>query len=287
MTRGFTLIELMVSILIGSLIILASGAVLSSVVSFQTTVQENNKVDTAINEILELMERDIKRAGFFMPGKVSLADSNVTHITSLLPVSQSSLTEESVALTGKTEFHRFLTFTDLGTNQACVLLTYDLNQDGCIGKANNGTPCVTTDATTGKILNNTKNVTDEIFGYRWIKGRDGDGYIATRETGVTRTAIDTCEKPTGSGDGCAAWLFADKNNGFCSSANNWTSVTKKNIAIDAFSVKEITNYTEHFIGNGKGALYFPAFKIEITGRIKNSVRAVTLTRIVTLENPAQ
>ncbi|MGL5266062.1 MAG: PulJ/GspJ family protein, partial [Plesiomonas shigelloides] len=92
MTRGFTLIELMVSILIGSLIILASGAVLSSVVSFQTTVQENNKVDTAINEILELMERDIKRAGFFMPGKVSLADSNVTHITSLLPVSQSSLT---------------------------------------------------------------------------------------------------------------------------------------------------------------------------------------------------
>lgn len=69
MTRGFTLIELMVSILIGSLIILASGAVLSSVVSFQTTVQDNNKVDTAINEILELMERDIKRAGFLCQEK--------------------------------------------------------------------------------------------------------------------------------------------------------------------------------------------------------------------------
>ncbi|MDA1381517.1 hypothetical protein PCI56_21830 [Plesiomonas shigelloides subsp. oncorhynchi] len=170
---------------------------------------------------------------------MSLADSNVTHITSLLPVSQSSLTAESVALTGKTEFHRFLTFTDLGTNQACVLLTYDLNQDGCIGKANNGTPCVTTDATTGKILNNTKNVTDEIFGYRWIKGRDGDGYIATRETGITRTAIDTCEKPTGSGDGCAAWLFADKNNGFCSSANNWTSVTKKILLSMPFRLKRL------------------------------------------------
>lgn len=287
MTRGFTLIELMVAILIGSLIILASGAVLSSVVSFQTSVQENNKVEVAINEILELIERDVKRAGFFMPGKVSLADSNVTHITSLLPVSQSSLTAESVALTGKTEFHRFLTSTDLGTNQACVLLTYDLNQDGCIGKAATGMPCVITDATTRKVLNNTKNVTDEVFGYRWIKGRDGDGYIATRETGATRTAIDACEKPTGSGDGCAAWVFADKSNGFCSSTNSWTSVTKKNIAIDAFSVKEITNYTDHFTGNGKGALYFPAFKIAITGRIKGSASVVTLTRIVTLENPAQ
>mgnify|MGYP001795235769 FL=1 len=65
--RGFTLVELMISIVISSVIVAAGYTVLTT--THRATISNERAVGTQqnIREAMELIARDIKQAGFGMP----------------------------------------------------------------------------------------------------------------------------------------------------------------------------------------------------------------------------
>jgi prepilin peptidase dependent protein B len=108
-TKGFSLVELMVSLTIGLFLLMGLLAFLNSNLSSSRSSFENSRISQELNAVMELMVRDIRRAGYSSSG----ATFTTSATAAANPFTQS-------AVSGS---------TDGGINIAtlgCILYSYDM-----------------------------------------------------------------------------------------------------------------------------------------------------------------
>lgn len=141
---GLGLVELMLSISLSSLLIMMF-------IGFYSQVQQQNKqillslqLQQQVHNLLKLMAKDLKRAGFRAVNEKVLASEEGDNFF---------LFEQAK------EINAVAIHSTLGNDQDCVLFFYDLNADGCLGKQRSGR-CVS------EQRNRSTQIRNELFGYR-------------------------------------------------------------------------------------------------------------------------
>lgn len=137
---GFSLVELMVSITIGALLLLLLSSFFAQAVNQNRTVLLRLQLQHELNNVLQLMAKDIARSGFVAAGK-QIESPNI----SLFSLADGS--------------HTVITAAKREAQNSCLLFWYDLDHSGCIG-SNHGGQC----QRDGR--NTTSDIQKELFGYR-------------------------------------------------------------------------------------------------------------------------
>ncbi|WP_065238680.1 hypothetical protein [Gallibacterium genomosp. 3] len=132
---GTTLPELLIGLAITSLLIILFSHWVVYLYRYSDQQQQRLQLQQTVHQALQLMSKDIRRAGYHAP----LSQNNL----SLFQYQKRSLT---------------LNLPKQDSYQ-CVMFFYDANRDGCIGTSQNQ-GCVANG------INQTKDVQKELFGYR-------------------------------------------------------------------------------------------------------------------------
>ena len=139
--RGFSMVELLVALVAGLIIVGTATTLYVSIIRANATSIQLSSLNLGMQSLLDVMERDIRRAGYFANASLNLSrDANGNPV---------------VAPTNRTAMFTLMTSAGSSTLQDmqrisvaaplydCILLRYDANDDGSIAG------------------------TDEIMGYRF------------------------------------------------------------------------------------------------------------------------
>jgi prepilin peptidase dependent protein B len=110
---GFSLIELMIVLLVSSIILLGVLRVVASILNNSATTLQKQRLMYELDNVLDVMSRDIERAGYWKNAINDIktgANSNPYMSTTVLNV----------------------------VNSSCILLGYDINNDGILPSQNSG-----------------------------------------------------------------------------------------------------------------------------------------------------
>lgn len=114
--RGFSLVELMIAMALGSLLVLLiSDSYTKSVVSINK-INDVRNLDAQLNNVAAQMTKEIKRAGF--------VNYNYERENRHLALYRYPLTVNGVS---------YQSPITIGPKEQCVLFFYDTNKNGCIG----------------------------------------------------------------------------------------------------------------------------------------------------------
>lgn len=140
--NGFSLVEMMISMVIGSALILLVGDSYIKTTSAIKVLRDIKYLDGQLNDVASLIVKEIKRAGF---------------INYSVDISERYISQYRYSLSHDNVNYKSPVVIEDGNK--CVRFFYDINKDGCIGSAlPNGTGCTLQ-------LNNNP----EVVGYKFEK----------------------------------------------------------------------------------------------------------------------
>ncbi|MGL5007150.1 MAG: prepilin-type N-terminal cleavage/methylation domain-containing protein [Plesiomonas sp.] len=146
--KGYSLVELLIAMVIGSALILLVGDVYVKSSIAIKTLQDTRYLESEMNRVLSLITKDIKRAGYINFYKRNMVDGN--HSTFYYQY------ENNGMIYKKSPF-------SVDATGGCILFFYDLDNNGCIGD-NNITTNTSCSAFTSQASQNENN---ETFGYKF------------------------------------------------------------------------------------------------------------------------
>ncbi|MGL5757393.1 prepilin-type N-terminal cleavage/methylation domain-containing protein [Plesiomonas sp.] len=270
--RGFTLVELMIAMLLGSIIILSVGEVLTSSNAMIRQFSQQQRLDTELNALALRIGKDLRRAGYLAQDKVAESQSNFDYI---------SIYETPTAIAGKDNFKSYISLgskinTPIEPNNSCVMFTYDFNKDGCFGLKQNGLNCFVNKE------NKTKHLIGEVFGYR----KNGKGIDATNNT-MNSASSEPVTACTFQGSSSTLPVCNEKllaSSACNSDEGNWESITdSKFMVITDFKVEEGKSKP---LGTGAATLLYRTYDIYIKASlVSNSTIQREIKYRVALENP--
>ena len=133
--RGFSLVELMVAMVIGLVVATIALLMYVAIIKANSTSIQSARLTQALQASLDVMERDIRRAGYLAPSSASAA-IDTTYVTTYQTDAQFSLYTNSAT-------PALQDLQPSGPSYTCILLRYDADDNGSISG------------------------TDEILGYRY------------------------------------------------------------------------------------------------------------------------
>lgn len=140
---GFGLIELLISIFLGSFLLLVITNFSSDIKRFSYKNSSQLRLQQETHKLLNLLIKDIRRAGF-MGNDLTLKSTNFALFFNSNVVN---------------------IYEHAGQNNACILFFYDLDNNACIGAGR--IPQKKCEVMVrGEVRNNTKNIQTELFGYK-------------------------------------------------------------------------------------------------------------------------
>ena len=147
-SRGFSLVELLVALIAGLIIVAAAGTLYVSILRANAASVQLSALNLGMQSLMDIMERDIRRAGYFASAAQNLARTSAG--TPVLAPSDRTAMFSLTASAGSTTLQDLqqLTVTD-PLLYDCILLRYDANDDGSIAGS------------------------DEIMGYRFVSAEKG------------------------------------------------------------------------------------------------------------------
>lgn len=134
--RGFSMVELLVALVAGLIIVGTATTLYTSIIRANATSVQLSALNLGMQGLLDVMERDIRRAGYFANASLNLsrdangnpviAPTNRTAMFSLMASAGSSTTTWQ-------DMQRISVAAPL---YDCILLRYDANDDGAIAGTN-------------------------------------------------------------------------------------------------------------------------------------------------------
>ncbi|MBE2896301.1 prepilin-type N-terminal cleavage/methylation domain-containing protein [Pasteurellaceae bacterium HPA106] len=137
--RGFSLLEMMVSVAIGSALLLLMVRFFTQTLNTQQASHKRLQLQSEIHRVLNLMAKDIARSGYIAQEQVR--------------VSNAALFSRDATSSG------VITQAQRASENSCFLFWYDVDQSGCIGSRHDSI-C----AQGGR--NRTLDIQTELLGYR-------------------------------------------------------------------------------------------------------------------------
>ena len=124
--RGFSLVEIMISMVIGLLVIVGASTIYVSTVSSSTATLKSSKINQELAALMNVMTNDIRRAGYW---GISASNVNKPHTNPFATVDNTAL-EIMDNMTNSAQVA-----VNSATGGECIVYTYDADDDGNL---NNG-----------------------------------------------------------------------------------------------------------------------------------------------------
>ena len=168
-SRGFSLVELLVALIAGLIIVAAAGTLYVSILRANAASVQLSALNLGMQSLMDIMERDIRRAGYFASAAQNLERTNAG-----TPVLAPSNRDAMFALhvsAGSTTLQDLQRISVVAPLYDCILLRYDANDDGSIAGS------------------------DEIMGYRFVSAEKGLEF--KQWTAISTQLNDLCDGDTG------------------------------------------------------------------------------------------
>ena len=146
-SRGFSLVELLVALIAGLIIVAAAGTLYVSILRANAASVQLSALNLGMQSLMDIMERDIRRAGYFASAAQNLARTSAGTPV-LAPSDRTAMFSLNVSA-GSTTLQDMQRIAAAAPLYDCILLRYDTNDDGLIAGA------------------------DEIMGYRFVSTEKG------------------------------------------------------------------------------------------------------------------
>ncbi len=147
-SRGFSLVELLVALIAGLIIVAAAGTLYVSILRANAAAVQLSSLNLGMQSLLDVMERDIRRTGYFASAAQNLERTNAG--TPVLAPSNRDAMFSLTVSAGSTTLQDLQQLTVTAPQlYDCILLRYDADDDGSIAG------------------------TDEIMGYRFVSEEKG------------------------------------------------------------------------------------------------------------------
>ena len=169
-SRGFSLVELLVALIAGLIIVAAAGTLYVSILRANAASVQLAALNLGMQSLMDIMERDIRRAGYFASAAQNLARSPSTPVPA--PQDDDAMFSLHVSAGSGTlqDLQRIAVAAPL---YDCILLRYDANDDGLIDGA------------------------DEIMGYRFVSAEKGLEFKQWATIPDKAQSEATCKEDTG------------------------------------------------------------------------------------------
>ena len=133
--RGFSMVELLVALVAGLIIVGTATTLYVSIIRANATSVQLSALNLGMQGLLDVMERDIRRAGYFANASLNLSrDANGNPV--IAPTDRTAMfTLMTSAGSTTLQDMQQLTVTD-PLLYDCILLRYDANDDGSIAGTN-------------------------------------------------------------------------------------------------------------------------------------------------------
>ena len=168
-SRGFSLVELLVALIAGLIIVAAAGTLYVSILRANAASVQLSALNLGMQSLMDIMERDIRRAGYFASAAQNLERTNAG-----TPVLAPSNRDAMFALhvsAGSTTLQDLQRISVVAPLYDCILLRYDANDDGAIAGS------------------------DEIMGYRFVSAEKG---LEFKQWATVSTQLnELCDGDTG------------------------------------------------------------------------------------------
>lgn len=273
---GFSLIELLVAMFLGSIIIMAVGSMLTSSRAMINQLDLQQQLDTELNVLADRISKDLRRAGFFEHSKTKESQSNADFF---------SIHDVSWGIAGKPYFKNYVSLSrkinnPSEINNSCVIFIYDINMDGCIGLKNGSGSCYTVNE------NQTKHALGEIFGYR----KNGHSIEVTNNSmkNASSEPVSGCIRPGSTLPAGKTYCDSELTTGsLCnSSKGNWEKLTDEQFfKVETFTIEPETQASE-VVGSGQKAMLYPRYWLTLkVSLVNNPLVTREIKQIIALENP--
>ncbi len=146
-SRGFSLVELLVALIAGLIVVAAAGTLYVSILRANAASVQLSALNLGMQSLLDIMERDIRRAGYFAAAAQNLERTNAGTPV-LAPSNRDAMFSLNVSA-GSTTLQDLQSVSVTAPLYDCILLRYDANDDGAIAGNN------------------------EIMGYRFVSAEKG------------------------------------------------------------------------------------------------------------------
>lgn len=265
-SQGFSLIELLIAMMLGSGVLLAIGSMLNFSNATLNALEQQQRLDNELSSIALKISKDIRRAGAFDHNQTIESKSNVDFF---------SVHEQGLPASGKAYFRNYI--ASVGE---CIVFTYDLNMDGCVGAKLPGADCFLNDK------NNTKYPLGDIFGYR-KKDNVIEVTNNTMKNAVSQPVFDCVRPGVGLQPGQVSCNDSVFSGALCNnSKGNWEAITDSRfMRIEVFSLTRTTDSNE-IVGSGDNAVIYPRYQLNIRAVLaSNPAVRGEIKQVITLENP--
>ena len=167
-SRGFSLVELLVALIAGLIIVAAAGTLYVSILRANAASVQLSALNLGMQSLMDIMERDIRRAGYFASAAQNLARTSPV----LAPSDRTAMFTLTVSA-GSTTLQDLQRIAVAAPLYDCILLRYDANDDGLIDGA------------------------DEIMGYRFVSAEKGLEFKQWATIPDKAQSEATCKEDTG------------------------------------------------------------------------------------------
>ncbi len=132
--RGFSMVELLVALVAGLIIVGTATTLYVSIIRANATSVQLSSLNLGMQGLLDVMERDIRRAGYFANATLNL-QRDATGNPVIAPTDRTAMFSLTVSA-GSTTLQDLQQVTVTDPLYDCILLRYDANDDGTIAGSN-------------------------------------------------------------------------------------------------------------------------------------------------------
>ena len=129
-SRGFSLVELLVALIAGLIIVAAAGTLYVSILRANAASVQLSALNLGMQSLMDIMERDIRRAGYFASAAQNLARTSAG--TPVLAPSDRTAMFSLHVSAGSTTLQDLQRIAVAAPLYDCILLRYDADDDGAI-----------------------------------------------------------------------------------------------------------------------------------------------------------
>jgi len=134
--RGFSMVELLVALVAGLIIVGTATTLYVSIIRANATSVQLSALNLGMQSLLDVMERDIRRAGYFANASLNLSrDANGNPV--IAPTDRTAMFSlMASAGSSTTTWQDMQRISVVAPLYDCILLRYDANDDGSIAGTN-------------------------------------------------------------------------------------------------------------------------------------------------------
>lgn len=134
--RGFSMVELLVALVAGLIIVGTATTLYVSIIRANATSVQLSALNLGMQSLLDVMERDIRRAGYFANASLNLSrDANGNPV--IAPTDRTAMFSlMASAGSSTTTWQDMQRISVAAPLYDCILLRYDANDDGTIAGTN-------------------------------------------------------------------------------------------------------------------------------------------------------